>query len=107
MFFPEVTNIRSPTILAPVVRPTSCLIEPRYSTFGDMTASGSAGAAAAGAAATSRNSGGRRAVRIRILRSANAVYPQNLRHDLRSGRTRRGRRGRRRVDRGARDRPGG
>src|SRR3954453_15779752 len=68
MFLPEVTNIRSPTILAPVVRPTSCLIEPRYSTFGDMTASGSAGAAAAGAAATSRNSVGRRAVRIRILR---------------------------------------
>ena len=49
MFLPEVTNIRSPTTFAPVVRPTSCWIEPRYSTFGDITASGS-GAAAAGAA---------------------------------------------------------
>src|SRR4051794_33194185 len=66
MFLPEVTNIRSPTILAPVVRPTSCLIEPRYSTLGDMTASG--GAAAAGAAAMSRTSVVRRAARVRILK---------------------------------------
>jgi hypothetical protein len=28
MFLPEVTNIRSRTILAAVVRPTSCLIDP-------------------------------------------------------------------------------
>ena len=48
MFLPDVTNIRSPTILAPVVRPTSCLIEPRYSTLGDITASGSGAAADAG-----------------------------------------------------------
>src|SRR3954452_25584174 len=54
MFLPEVTNSRSPTTLAPVVRPTSCLSEPRYSTLPDITASGSGGtAAAAGAAAHS------------------------------------------------------
>src|SRR5512132_2832654 len=39
MFLPEVTNRRSPTTFAPVVRPTSCWIEPRYSTFFDITAS--------------------------------------------------------------------
>ena len=42
MFLPDVTYIRSPTTLAPVVSPTSCLIEPRYSTFVDITASGRA-----------------------------------------------------------------
>src|SRR3954447_12013210 len=43
MFFPEVTNSRLPTTFAPVVIPTSCLIEPRYSTLLDITASGSGG----------------------------------------------------------------
>src|SRR3954463_14496925 len=43
MFLPEVTNRRLPTTFAPVVRPTSCLIEPRYSTLLDITASGSGG----------------------------------------------------------------
>src|SRR5690348_4799765 len=50
MFFAEVTNIRSPTILAPVVMPTSCLIEPRYSTLGDITASGRGGVTGSAAA---------------------------------------------------------
>src|SRR4051812_24481954 len=40
MFLPLVTNSRSPTTLAPVVIPTSCLIEPRYSTLSDDTQSG-------------------------------------------------------------------
>src|SRR3954466_4896653 len=59
MFLPDVTNIRSPTTLAPVVSPTSCLIEPRYSTLGDITASGSGGTAAeAGGARHSSDSVG-------------------------------------------------
>src|SRR3954469_5589357 len=44
MFLPEVTNSLLPTTLAPVVSPTSCLIEPRYSTLSDITASGRGGA---------------------------------------------------------------
>src|SRR3954453_6382036 len=40
MFLPLVTNSRSPTTLAPVVIPTSCLIEPRYSTLSEDTQSG-------------------------------------------------------------------
>src|SRR6476620_10051409 len=103
MFLPEVTNIRSPTIFAPVVRPTSCLIEPRYSTLGDMTASGSVGAADAGAAATRSIRLVRRVERIRILRPRTLSTHQTCGYDLRAGRARRGRRGRRRVGRGARD----
>src|SRR4051794_38711350 len=69
MFFPEVTNIRSPTILVPVVSPTSCLIDPRYSTLGDITASGSGGTllAEAGTAAAARlRAASEAAVRARI-----------------------------------------
>src|SRR4051794_25118321 len=104
-FLPEVTNIRSPTIFAPVVSPMSCLIEPRYSTFGDITASGGVWAAA-GAAATRRNRVVRRAARIFILVPRNAGEPPNLRHDVRPRRTRRRRRGGRRAARGGRDRAG-
>src|SRR2546430_10215263 len=57
MFLPDVTNIRSPTTFAPVVSPTSCLIEPRYSTLGDITASGRVAAeAVAGVIAQSSDS---------------------------------------------------
>src|SRR5919202_1682938 len=78
MFLPDVTNIRSPTIFAPVVSPTSCWIEPRYSTFGDITASG--GAAAAVAAGTSRDSVASRAARrVLILRNRNADRRRILR----------------------------
>src|SRR5690349_16956555 len=52
MFLPDVTKSRSPTTFAPVVSPTSCLIEPRYSTFADMTASGSGGAGGSAVADT-------------------------------------------------------
>src|SRR4051794_16527497 len=40
MFLPLVTKSRLPTTLAPVVSPTSCLIDPRYSTLSDDTQSG-------------------------------------------------------------------
>src|SRR3954469_10542894 len=40
MFLPLVTNSRSPTTLAPVVIPTSCLIDLRYSTLSEETQSG-------------------------------------------------------------------
>src|SRR5215211_2168349 len=60
MFLPEVTNIRLPAILAPVVMPTSCLIEPRYSTLSDMTASPAGGVVSlsAGGSCGSGGSGG-------------------------------------------------
>src|SRR3954470_4484685 len=72
MFLPDVTNIRSPTTFAPVVSPTSCLMEPRYSTLGDITASGSGGTAAeAGVARHSSDSVARRvARRVLILPAA-------------------------------------
>src|SRR5215218_7019954 len=68
MFLPEVTNMRSPTTFAPAVRPTSCLIEPRYSTLSDMTASGSA--ADAGAARQSRETAASRAARSGLVMTA-------------------------------------
>src|SRR5919198_4315204 len=99
MFLPDVTNIRSPMTLAPVVRPTSCWIEPRYSTFGDMTASGGGDAAEAVVATSSRASVASMAARrILILRGCNAARAQNLRpRTVRSGRGARsaGRHGRR------------
>src|SRR3954447_26149276 len=52
MFLPLVTYSRSPITLAPVVRPTSCLIEPRYSTLSDDTQSGPVRFATAAGAAT-------------------------------------------------------
>src|ERR1044072_3378191 len=82
VFLPAVTNIRSPTIFAPVVRPTSCLIEPRYSTFGDMTASGSAGAAAPRAGGPTRHSVVRRAARVRILRVRTGCTRETCAHLL-------------------------
>src|SRR5689334_16108829 len=47
MFLPLVTKRRLPTTLAPVVSPTSCLIEPMYSTLSDDTQSGPVWLAAA------------------------------------------------------------
>src|SRR4051795_12571986 len=81
MFLPEVTNSRLPTTLAPVVSPTSCLSEPRYSTLLDITASGSGGtAAAAGAARASEVSRVRQAARrVRISPGSNAPRCANLR----------------------------
>src|SRR5215217_852607 len=61
MFLPDVTNIRSPTIFAPVVSPTSCLIEPRYSTLSDITASGRVAAEAGAHAHTSASTASRAA----------------------------------------------
>src|SRR4051794_32445702 len=57
MFLPDVTNSRLPMTFAPVVSPMSCLIEPRYSTLSDITASGRAGAggSADAGAATARS----------------------------------------------------
>src|SRR3954449_10754660 len=84
MFLPDVTNSRSPTTFAPAVSPTSCLIEPRYSTLGDITASGSAGAAgsaAAGAAAPSRHPKVSRAARSRLM--ARTAFP--VRRELQQG----------------------
>src|SRR3954469_5450754 len=53
MFLPLVTKSRLPTTCAPVVSPTSCLIEPRYWTLSDDTQSGpDLLACAAGAAAS-------------------------------------------------------
>src|SRR3954447_2092608 len=66
MFLPEVTNSRLPTTFAPVVIPTSCLIEPRYSTLLDITASPSGGtgdwakAGAGGARHATASAAGRR-----------------------------------------------
>src|SRR5689334_19331921 len=79
MFLPDVTNIRSPTIFAPVVSPTSCWIDPRYSTFGDITASG--GAADAGGARYSTESvaSSRAARRDLILQDRNAERRRILR----------------------------
>src|SRR3954465_272288 len=82
MFLPDVTNSRSPTTFAPAVRPTSCLIEPRYSTFGDITASaraGAAGSAAAGTAVTSASIEVVRNARRALISSANASRRQILR----------------------------
>src|SRR5690348_11830863 len=53
MFLPLVTNRRLPTTFAPVVSPTSCLIEPRYSTLSDDAQSGPDLFAEASGAATS------------------------------------------------------
>src|SRR3954470_21027446 len=39
MFLPLVTQRRLSTTFAPVVRPMSCLIDPRYSTLSDATQS--------------------------------------------------------------------
>src|SRR5919197_3389596 len=72
MFLPDVTKSRSSTTFAPVVSPTSCLIEPRDSTLSDITASGSAGAAEATACvANSHNTAGstRKSHRVRRQRS--------------------------------------
>src|SRR5215211_806337 len=82
MFLPDVTNSRSPTTLAPAVRPTSCLIEPRYSTFGDITASGSAGAACSAAAGTAVASASMEVIRTArraLISSANARRRRILR----------------------------
>src|SRR3954463_2067933 len=82
MFLPEVPNILLPMTLAPVVSPTSCLIEPRYSTFLDITASGRAGAggsADAGAAkASSRSDMARGARSGGITRNINAREGRKL-----------------------------
>src|SRR3954471_23773729 len=67
MFLPDATNIRSPTPLAPVVRPTSCWIEPRYSTLPDITASGGGDAADAGVAMHSAGRVARLAVRSDLI----------------------------------------
>src|SRR3954470_20984499 len=47
MFLPLVTQRRLSTTFAPVVRPMSCLIDPRYSTLSDATQSGPVWLAAA------------------------------------------------------------
>src|SRR5215208_6235421 len=101
MFLPEVTNMRSPTTLAPAVRPMSCLIEPRYSTLSDMTASGSA--AEAGATRHSREMAASRAARSALVMQAGTPAapetcgsaPEHVRrgrlpgrHDARAGRER-------------------
>src|SRR4051794_26556029 len=52
MFLPLVTNRRSPTTLAPVVRPASCLMDPRDSTLSGETQSGPLRSASATGAAT-------------------------------------------------------
>src|SRR3954451_8472549 len=77
MFLPDVTNIRSPMTFAPVVRPTSCLIDPSYSTLSDITASGNW--AAAGAAAASVSTTAVRNVRSDGIRAPNVHGRQNLR----------------------------
>ena len=84
MFLPLVTNSRLPMTLAPVVRPTSCLSEPRYSTLSDITASGrgGAGSADAGAATHSIVSRARRAARSDRVMHANAAGSPNLRSSL-------------------------
>src|SRR3954447_595513 len=76
MFFPEVTNRRSPITFAPVVRPTSCWIEPRYSTFFDITASWTvtADAGAAKQAPRCRQAGAREVTTWRLQRR----YPLRL-----------------------------
>src|SRR6185369_5064261 len=74
MFLPEVTNIRSPITFAPVVSPTSCWIEPRYSTLSDITASGPP-CAAAGAAAASTRTRASRVARSDVMR-APTRYPE-------------------------------
>src|SRR3954447_3198587 len=61
MFLPEVTNSRSPITFAPVVRPTSCWIEPRYSPFFDITASWTVTADAGAAKASAAMQAGRSA----------------------------------------------
>ena len=53
--------MRSPITFAPVVRPTSCWIEPRYSTFFDITASWSVTADAGAAKASAAMQAGRSA----------------------------------------------
>src|SRR3954452_14913919 len=81
MFLPEVTNIRSPTTFAPVVSPTSCLSDPRYSTFGDMTASPTGGTmdcAAAGAASARRASREVRATRGKVIEGFQRAPPTKL-----------------------------
>src|SRR5215216_5565680 len=68
MFLPLVTYNRSPTTFAPVVRPMSCLIEPRYSTLSDETQSGPVWLAAASGVASrprARAAAAGRAKRIR------------------------------------------
>src|SRR5215210_6400603 len=69
MFLPDVTNIRSPMILVPVVIPTSSLIEPRYSTLSDITASPAGGTtvAEAGAAHASSVTAARSAARSEVM----------------------------------------
>src|SRR5690349_11489228 len=79
MFLPEVTNIRSPTTFAPVVSPTSCWIDPRYSTFGDITASGGAADAVAGGHSGDSVASNRAARRDLILNNRNAVRRRILR----------------------------
>src|SRR5215217_5168943 len=72
MFLPDVTNIRSPITFAPVVKPTSCWIDPRYSTFGDITASGSVAADAGVASSSVASRAARRALIVLARTSTRA-----------------------------------
>src|SRR3954465_4391736 len=69
MFLPEVTYRRLPMTLAPVVMPMSCLIEPRYSTLEDITASpsGGSGGSAMAAAGIARHTTVRRSARRTLM----------------------------------------
>src|SRR4051794_11994431 len=87
MFLPDVTNSRSPTTLAPVVSPMSCLIEPRYSTLSEDTQSGpvwlavASGAARRARAATAAAASDRcmlHATQTR-LQPCGSVHPPNRR----------------------------
>src|SRR3954465_11599181 len=69
MFLPEVTYRRLPMTLAPVVMPMSCLIEPRYSTLEDITASpsGGSGGSATAVAGVARHTEVRRSARRTLM----------------------------------------